>query len=187
MKYILTILIIVLYLNSVSAKDTAIHSDTTNHVFFLHNKILEDMPDNPYSNQYGKYEFDAIVNSFSQKGYVVHARIRPENADPDQYSWLVAKSIDSLLKLGVSPRRITIVGTGKGALIAMLASDHIRVKDVKYVIVGGCNKWVSKYFHIDAHGTILSIYERTDHVWNSCDSIMTHSHGVYKYDEIELV
>ncbi len=166
--------------------NAVIASDSTKHVFFLHNKILEDMPDSAYSSQYGVYEYDKIIAAFASRGYVLYADERPEDADPDQYSWILARSIDSLMKLGVQPENISVVGSGKGALIAMLASDHVRVGKVRYVLLSGCNKWVATYFYIDLHGSFLSIYEKSDHVWSSCDNIRLSSTGIQKFKEIEL-
>lgn len=161
-------------------------TDSTRHVFFLHNKILEDMPDSAFNNQYGMYEYEAIVHALRDRGYVVYTEERPYGTDPDQYSWLVAKKIDSLLKDGVSPESITVVGSGKGALITMLTSAHIRKNEVKYVVLSGCNQLVAQYFHIELYGTVLSVHEKTDNVWVSCDNIKQASSGVYIYKEVEL-
>lgn len=156
------------------------------HVFFLHNKILEDMPDSAFNQQYGRYEYAEIVSAFQKRGYVLYAEERPYGADPDYYSWQVAKKVDSLLKMGVPAEHITVVGSGKGALISMLASSHIRMNDVKYVVLSGCNQLVANYFHIDLYGTILSVREKTDDVWISCEAIREASKGVHKYKEVEL-
>lgn len=161
-------------------------ADSTHHVFFLHNKILEDMPDSAFNQQYGFYEYESIISSLADRGYIVYTEQRSYGTDPDQYSWLVAKKVDSLLKLGVSPENITVVGSGKGALITMLTSSHIRKNNVKYIVLSGCNQLVARYFHIDLHGTFLSVHERTDNVWVSCDAIKESSTGVYFFKEVEL-
>lgn len=161
-------------------------ADTTRHVFFLHNKIMEDMPDSAFNHQYGAYEYGGIINALKQRGYIVYANERPYGTDPDQYSWLVAKSIDSLLKDGVAGGNITVVGSGKGALITMLASSHIRKDEVKYIVLSGCNEMVANYFHIDLFGTILSVTEKSDDVWISCDAIKNASSGVFKFKEVQL-
>lgn len=177
-------LVLLLLLFSLSLSVSA--ADSTHHVFFLHNKILEDMPDSAFNQQYGVYEYEAIVAAFKSRGYEVYAEERTYGTDPDQYSWQIAKSVDSLLKVGVSPESISVVGTGKGALITMLSSAHIRSNEVRYVVLSGCNELVAQYFHIDLYGTILSVREKTDHFWVSCDAIKEASKGVYKYKEVEL-
>lgn len=144
------------------------------------------MPDSAFNQQYGKYEYTGIIAALKARGYVVYTEERPFGADPDYYSWQVAKAVDSLLKQGVSPEYITVVGSGKGALITMLASSHIRKNDVKYVVLSGCNQLVSHYFHINLYGTILSVHEKTDNVWVSCEAIKEASKDVYKYKEVEL-
>lgn len=161
-------------------------ADSTHHVFFLHNKILEDMPDSAFNQQYGVYEYTGIIKALRERGYIVYADERPFGTDPDQYSWVVARQVDSLLKLGVEPGRITIVGSGKGALITMLSSSHIRKDEVRYILLSGCNDIVANYFHIDLFGTILSVTEKSDNVWISCDAIKNASTGVYKFKEVEL-
>lgn len=160
--------------------------DSVNHVFFLHNKIYEDMADSVYNNQYGKYEYHKIIDALNARGYLLYAEERPYGTDPDQYSWMVAKKIDSLLKQDVPPSRITVVGSGKGALITMLTSSHVRNNKVRYVVLSGCNELVSDYFYIDMHGTFLSVYENTDNVWTSCDKIKEASKDVYEYKEVAL-
>lgn len=144
------------------------------------------MADSAYNNVYGKYEYGSIVGALQGRGYTVYSERRPYGTDADHYSWLVAKKVDSLLKLGVAPENITVVGTGKGALITMLTSAHVRQKKVRYVVLSGCNEIVADYFNINLYGTILSVHERTDYVWVSCDRIKKASKGVYKYKEVEL-
>ena len=160
--------------------------NSTHYVIFLQNKILEDMPDSAFNQQYGSYEYDAIKAAFQDRGYVLYSEERPYGTDPDHYSWLVARQVDSLLKEGISPESISVVGTGKGALITMLTSAHIRNDQVRYVVLSGCNELVAHYFNIDLYGTVLSIREKTDYVWVSCDAIKDASKGVYRYEEVEL-
>lgn len=144
------------------------------------------MPDSAYSVQYGDYEYDKIVDAIKAKGYTVYSERREKNTDPNYYSWHVAKQVDSLKKAGVKSGNITVVGSGKGALIAMLASGHIRDGLVRYVILSNCNEAISEYFHIDMYGTVLSVYEESDYVWQSCKHIIDESKGVYKYKEVAL-
>ncbi len=186
MKCLLTIISSLLISITVQAKgiDSTLYS--TNHVFFLHNKVLEDMSDSAYNSDYGAYEYSSIINALKGRGYTVYAERRPYGTDADHYSWLVAKKVDSLLKLGVAAESITVVGTGKGALITMLTSAHVRDKNVRYVVLSGCNELVAQYFHIDMHGTFLSVHEKTDYVWVSCEEIKEASKGVYRFKEVEL-
>ncbi len=144
------------------------------------------MPDSAFNHQYGNYEYEAIKNAFRSRGYVLYADERPYGTDPDQYSWLIAKQVDSLLKEGIAPESISVVGSGKGALITMLTSAHIRTNKVKYVVLSGCNELVAHYFHIELFGTILSVHEKTDDVWVSCNAIKEASKDVYKYKEVVL-
>lgn len=144
------------------------------------------MPDSAFNNQYGYYEYERIVQQLSERGYTLYAEQRPYGTDVEQYSWQIAKQIDSLLKENVLAKNITIVGTGKGALIAMLASAHIRHKDVRLVVLSGCNKIVASYFHIELYGTILSIHEKTDDIWVSCQPLRDISTGVHIFKEVEL-
>jgi len=144
------------------------------------------MPDSAFNHQYGSYEYEAIKEAFRSRGYVLYSDERPYGTDPDQYSWLIAKQVDSLLKEGIAPESISVVGSGKGALITMLTSAHIRTNEVKYVVLSGCNELVAQYFHIELFGTILSVHEKTDEFWVSCDAIKEASKDVYKYKEVEL-
>ncbi|MEZ5016277.1 MAG: hypothetical protein R2800_04440 [Flavipsychrobacter sp.] len=156
------------------------------YVFFFHSKILEDMGAEAYSSQYGTYEFDSIVTAFKEQGYITYADVRPKNADQEHYAMKTLAQIDSLKNLGISSDHISVVGTSKGALIAMLTSTMNMDKNVKYILLGMCNTMTTNYFNIRLHGKVLSIYEQTDVVGKSCIPIKEKSKDITAFKEVKL-
>ena len=75
------------------------------------------------SEEYGKYEFDSIVNALKDSNTLVIAEVRTENVDYLQYANKVSKEIDSLVKLGIKSKEITVIGASKGAIIASNISN----------------------------------------------------------------
>ena len=99
----------------------------------------------------------------------------------------MVNQIDGLVKKGVSPNDITVVGASKGAIISMLISTYLRNKNVNFVFIGGCDDEIFKNFpDIHFYGNVLSIYEKTD-VEGSCSKFQHKSDTtINHYKEIEL-
>ncbi len=156
------------------------------YVFFFHSKILEDMGEEAISSQYGTYEYDSIVMAFEHMDYITFAEIRPKHADPEHYAMKTIAQMDSLKRLGVPSSHINVVGTSKGALISMLISTLYTDTAVKYVVMGMCNDATARYFNLNLHGKVLSIYEDTDVVGKSCINIKQQSKQLTAYREEKL-
>src|ERR1043166_2242189 len=101
------------------------------HVIYVHGKAVEDGGRRP-STQYGVYEYDAILDAFRPEGFAGTSQARPRDADPGTSAPRVAAEVNSLLREGVPPSRITVVGASKGAVIAMLASTYLQEPEVRY-------------------------------------------------------
>lgn len=144
------------------------------------------MGEDAYSSQYGKYEYDSIVTAFDNRGYVVFAEVRPANANQEHYAMKAIGQIDSLKNLGVPSSNITVVGTSKGALISMLIATMNIDTDIKYVVMGMCNDMTTRYFNLDLHGRVLSIYDKADVVGKSCIPIKNNSKSITEFKEISL-
>lgn len=156
------------------------------YLIFLHGRILEEIPVKPVSPEFGPYDFEGIVKAFSKAGLNVIAERRPKGTDAIAYADRVVRQIDSLKKLGVPSHDITVVGTSKGAVIAMFTSSSLKDPNINFVFIADCNDDILKY-DINFCGRILSIYEVSDPFGNTCEkfrakSTLTISH----YKEIEL-
>jgi hypothetical protein len=152
------------------------------YVFYLHGMIVEGSDGRPVSESYGRYEYPQIVEALQNKGFVVISEIRGANTEPRSYALKVSSQIDSLKQKGVSPSHITVIGASKGAHITMLVSTFTKDKDVKYVIMAGCN---APGDGIDMNGQVLSIYEKSDGA-GSCANIKKASSGISRYKEVQL-
>ncbi len=109
----------------------------------------------------------------------------PANTDVEKYAGKVAEQIRQLLKDGVSPENITVVGASKGAFITMLASTYLKNKNVNFVIIAGCGADRGFLKLVNLYGNILSIYEKSD-VAGSCREFFDDAKGLNKRKEVML-
>jgi hypothetical protein len=157
-------------------------------VFFLHNMFLETAGMDDAHPEYGKYEYKQILSAFEKEGFIVFSEIRKRGTDGDTYAAKVRGQVDSLLKKGVKPGHITVVGTSKGAYITWRASALLKNKDVNFVLIGICNEGtLEQKKGFDPYGNILSIYEHSDALGQSCSALKARSPGTMPhFKEIEL-
>ena len=154
------------------------------YLFYLHGRIVEQGR-RPVSPQYGPYEYDEILNAFKSRGFIVISEQRRKGTDVEQYAGKVADQVRQLLKAGVPPGNITLVGASQGSFIAMLASTYLKNRDVKFVLIAGCSAESRFLDIVDLHGNVLSIYERTDGA-GSCEKYRADATGLAKYEELQL-
>ncbi|MCW3123991.1 MAG: hypothetical protein JWQ38_3483 [Flavipsychrobacter sp.] len=160
------------------------------YVFYLHGRIVEEMGANAVETTqgFGAYEYEHILRAFRKENFTVISEVRAKNTDPKAYAHKVGKQIDSLLKTGVQPGNITVVGASKGSTIAMYASTFLKNKNVNFVFMAGCFDDVATSMpDINFCGNILSIYEESDAIGRSCASLKNKAvNGIPHYQEIEL-
>jgi hypothetical protein len=137
------------------------------YAIFLHGRIVEDMGRHPTDSVFGSYEYDAILDSLRGAGLVVLSDQRPPKTNSDSFANHVVQQVDSLLRLGVSPEAITVIGFSKGGWIAILASSRLQNPAIAFVFMGACGPWA---FEPDLHvaGRLLSLYETSDSMGVSC-------------------
>lgn len=133
------------------------------HVFYLHGMIVEMQGIHAVSEQFGPYEYSAILDSLEAAGTVVHSEVRTEETDFTGFAEKTSKQIDSLVAHGVAPSDITVVGASKGGMLAMNIS-HLNKHLVNYVLLGADSAYSEETFNWTLHGNILGIYERTDDI-----------------------
>jgi poly(3-hydroxybutyrate) depolymerase len=88
------------------------------YLFYLHGAIIENEGVNAVSPRFGAYEYEQILNTFVNKGFVVISEPRPRGTDIEKYAAKVVGQVNALLKAGVPPQHITIVGGSRGGQIA---------------------------------------------------------------------
>lgn len=156
------------------------------YLFYIHGKIIEDQGVNAESEVYGLYQYNEILSKFKEYGFFVISEVREKNTDPEKYAIKVINQIQKLIDEGVSPKNITVVGVSKGSVISMLISSQLKNKEVNFVLIANCNDWVKENFDVDLYGNILSIYESSDKIGQSCNSIFSSSTGLNKSKELKL-
>jgi len=198
MKYVITVLFLI-RLNTGLSQDSTLKSsdrvltevpgtvDTGAHyLFYLHGRIIEEKGIRPTHERFGVYEYQAILDTLSGRGFVVISEPRPKGTDVRKYAAKVAQQISELLDSGLSPKHITVAGASKGALIAMLVSTIMKSKDVGFALMGGCEDSRLDEFNIDLWGNVLSIYESSDSLAGTCDKFFERATGVQRRKEIKL-
>jgi len=182
-------------LSKVSAVVTAIILIMSSHtlsaqkfLFYLHGAIMEGQKGNAVSPYFGEYHYDSIVDTFRNSGFTVMSEIRKANTNIADYARHVTAEIDSLMKQGVKANDITVIGASKGALIAMYVSTFVKNRDVNFVFLAACNDGnFSAFPDIQFYGNILSIYEKSDDIGESCIRFKNKaSSTIDHYKEIEI-
>jgi len=156
------------------------------YLIYLHGKIIEEKGLRPTDARYGVYEYEAILKALADKGLAVISEARPKGTDPKQYAPKVLGQIKELLKAGVPPAHITVVGASKGSVITMLVSTLLKNRDVNFVIMSNCNDWVLENFEVDLYGNVLSIYDFKDEFGSTCRRFFDRATGLNRHKEIEL-
>lgn len=136
------------------------------YLFYFHGSVVTDRGNNAVNQSYpewGPYEYDNILDSLRKPGFIVISEIRRSNIPDSVYALKTMQQADSLLKAGVRPPDILLVGASAGTNIVLHAAARIRNKKMHFVIIGGC--WPDDYKEYEAlelNGYYLSIIEKTD-------------------------
>lgn len=159
-----------------------LHSQNERYIFFLHNRFIETNGPNALHPEYGRAEYFEILNLFKASGFVVYSEIRPENTITNHYAIKIKDQVDSLIKSGTLPSKITIIGTSKGANIAMEINRLLKNLSVNFVFIGTCLNQNQQYY-----GNVLLIKEKSDDFTNSCqDTKLTNNGDLINYKELTL-
>jgi hypothetical protein len=139
------------------------------YVFYLHGMVAEGNCEHPSSNIYGEFKYREIIAAFRDEKFTVLTECRPANTDVKQYAHKVAAQVDSLIKAGVKPASITVIGASKGSMIAMYVSTFLKNARLNFVFMSCCSDAVfSSHPDIAFYGNVLSIYEKSDDMAGSC-------------------
>tara|TARA_B100000378_G_scaffold187997_1_gene152697 strand:- start:276 stop:920 length:645 start_codon:yes stop_codon:yes gene_type:complete len=133
------------------------------YIFFLHNRFLEEHGLNESHPEFGRTEYKEILAEFEKSGIKVISEKRNGNVNARQYALGIINQIDSLIKNGIEPEKITIVGTSKGGYIAQYVSTLADNPELNFVFVASFrNNDLENIPEINFCGNILTIYEKTD-------------------------
>ncbi|MDN3673817.1 YqiA/YcfP family alpha/beta fold hydrolase [Flavobacterium branchiarum] len=150
-------------LSTFSFGQSKVKDTTQAYVFFIHNKFLEENDLNAKHPEYGRAEYNEIIKSFKDDNFIVFSEIRTPKTDFDKFVRKNVKQINSLIKKGVKPNKITVIGTSKGGYIAQYISTYLANPDVNFVFIG-CftDADIEQIPDLNYCGNILTIYEKSD-------------------------
>lgn len=158
-------------------------------LFYLHGKIVEEQGVYGKSPQYGQYEYFGILDTLRSYGFDVISEARPKNTDINLYAEKLAKQVDTLLKAGVMPENITFLGASKGAAITIAASSKIKNDEMNFAIMGICGDDDFDYYYNSGFrlcGHILSIYEESDALGQSCERFFKVGYCIKSTKEVRI-
>lgn len=182
-KYILLLLILAIQL---SCKSQFSDTKRTEHIFYIHGRIIEQQGKNAFSEAFGYYELDSIISALKFEKSVVHYEIRKENVETRAYAIKISKQIDSLIHLDVKPTDITVIGASKGAIIASNISD-INLNPINYVFLAGNNDYQEMNNSWKFHGQVLCIYDLSDSIaGKNYDYWKNSKNYTTKFEQLEL-
>lgn len=109
----------------------------------------------------------AIVQAFIDQGYEV--RTYAYAGEPRMtYAKRVAGEIRDLIRQGVAPENISVVGAGSGSAIALLTSAAVGNRHVDYVVLGSCDNTLKSQYQFRPAGNVLGIRDVADSASGSC-------------------
>ena len=146
--------------------------------------IVEGSNGAPVSPIHGLYDYHNILKTFSDKGFVVISEIRDKNTDVGLYANKTADWITDLLKNGVSPEKITVIGGSKGGVITCRVSNILKNEKIKYVILAGLFQSLIKNKNMQLWGEVLSIYDKADKIRIRPEAYREISPGISKWRSI---
>jgi hypothetical protein len=147
------------------------------YVIYSHGFIAEGTEPTPISPKFGLYNFPGIKRElFRGGGFNLIAYQRPKNTDFNEYVQLLDTWAKALIKAGVTPSRITLVGFSRGAQLTASASADLASMGLNTALLAICqNGDVEHDPPLILSGNLLSIYETSDEL-KSCGTLAARSH-----------
>jgi hypothetical protein len=145
------------------------------YIIYLHGRIIEDRGRRPTDSRWGIYEYDKILEELAKDGAVVISEQRPPNTDVNTFAAHAADQVQQLLKAGVAPERVSVIGFSKGGGIAIRTSALVRNPRVNFVLLAACGDGDFRKSDLKLWGRTLSIYEESDEVGRSCAGLFGKS------------
>ena len=156
------------------------------YLIYLHGAIIETMGVRPTHPRFGVYEYEEILSTFAERGFVVISEARPSGTDGMVYAATVVDQVRDLLAAGVPADHVTVVGFSKGGGIAIAASSMLANDDVNFVFMAACSPWLDSHPEIVARGRLLSVREASDDLVGSCEGFFERSPSPHDHVEILL-
>ena len=135
-------------------------------LFYVHGRILEQQGREAESPDFGRYEYDAILKAFAERGFEVVSEVRTEQGS-EGFPARLAGQVRRLRKAGVPAERITVVGASKGGFLALAAAAELQHPGLSFVVLAGCGD-ATVEMGPRLRGRVLSIYDQPDRFTPSC-------------------
>ncbi|MEK7724618.1 MAG: hypothetical protein AAB336_09745, partial [Acidobacteriota bacterium] len=148
------------------------------YLIYLHGGIVQDLGADAVSEDFGKYEYYKILETFKERGFNIISEVRLKGTEITPYSEKLSEQIRLLQKRGVKDKNIVVVGASLGAYMTIEAADKLKLKKVKYVLIGLCSEYAVKRYEKykgNLLGNFLSIYETSDQK-GTCQTIFESLH-----------
>ncbi len=156
------------------------------YVIYLHGRIIEDQGRRPTHATWGTYEYQQVLDKLAADGLVVVSEQRPPMTDMDKFAGHVADQVRALLRAGVPPEHVSVVGFSKGGGIAIRASALLLNPRINFVFLAACGDGDFSGVDIKVWGRILSVYEASDEVGRSCQSLFAKSGASGERSEVRI-
>jgi hypothetical protein len=157
------------------------------YLIYLHGRIIEEQGRQAVSPEFGRYEYDKILDALVARGFTVIAELRgPDAGEP--FAETVAGQVRTLLKGGVPADHIAVVGFSKGGGLTVAAAARAAEAGVSYAVLAGCSQepaWVARWAPA-LRGRMLSLYDRSDRFKPSCAPLFERAKGLGATREVEL-
>jgi hypothetical protein len=160
---------------------------TARYLIYLHGRIIEEQGRQAVSPEFGRYEYDKILDAFVSRGFTVIAELRgPDAGEP--FAEKVAGQVRALLRAGVPADHVTVVGFSKGGGLTVAAAARAAEPGVSYAVLAGCSQeqaWVARWAPA-VRGRMLSVFDRSDRFKPSCAPLFASAKGLSATKEVAL-
>ena len=158
---------------------------TEKYVFYSHGLIVEGKNPTPTHPRWGVYEFPKVKAALTSEHYNLIAYHRARNTKPRAFAKKLASDVNLLIKKGVKPENISLVGFSRGGEITILASSYINSSTINIVLLATCSNFMKGYVEFTVVGNFHSIYETSDDN-GSCQFLVDQSDKVSTMQEIVI-
>jgi hypothetical protein len=147
------------------------------YLIYLHGAIIETEGVRPTHPRFGVYEYEEILATFAERGFVVISEARATGTARTVYAALVVGQVEALLTAGVPPEHVTVVGFSKGGGIAITASSLLANDRLNFVFMGACGQWYESKPEIVPRGRLLGLREASDELVGPCETLFDRAVG----------
>lgn len=142
--------------------------------------VLIYVPDNRLDT-----EHEAIIQGLGDAGFDVRT-YSYAGEDAVTYARRIARDVRSLMDDGTDPSRITVLGSGMGSTVAQLTSAAVGNRQVSYVLLGQCDRFLKQRVRFHMAGRILGLRDEADAKSGSCRPLWQGAPKVTERQDIVL-